>query len=275
MKKIFSFLCLAFVTMSLSADRLVTEIWPSVPPTDVKLQKGSLEQTMGDDQILRISKMPRPTLELFEVKKSKKKQVIIICPGGGYNILAVNHEGTEIAQWLNSLGYTAYILRYRVPNEREGALQDAQRAIRLVRSAHPDKQVGIMGFSAGASLSARAATRSQTPSYTATDDVDRLSCRPDFAGLIYPAYMDLGENHTLTPELTVNEKTPPFFVFQTADDIYGNSSLVITQALRNHKIPVELHVYPIGGHGYGLRAYMAEAGGVWPGLMADWLNRLP
>ena len=133
MKKIFSFLCLAFVTMSLSADRLVTEIWPSVPPTDVKLQKGSLEQKMGDDQILRISKMPRPTLELFEVKKSKKKQVIIICPGGGYNILAVNHEGTEIAQWLNSLGYTAYILRYRVPNEREGALQDAQRAIRLVR----------------------------------------------------------------------------------------------------------------------------------------------
>ena len=98
MKKIFSFLCLAFVTMSLSADRLVTEIWPSVPPTDVKLQKGSLEQKMGDDQILRISKMPRPTLELFEVKKSKKKQVIIICPGGGYNILAVNHEGTEIAQ---------------------------------------------------------------------------------------------------------------------------------------------------------------------------------
>ncbi len=174
MKKIFSFLCLAFVTMSLSADRLVTEIWPSVPPTDVKLQKGSLEQTMGDDQILRISKMPRPTLELFEVKKSKKKQVIIICPGGGYNILAVNHEGTEIAQWLNSLGYTAYILRYRVPNEREGALQDAQRAIRLVRSAHPDKQVGIMGFSASGHLASSVSTHAEA------------AVRPDFSILFYP-----------------------------------------------------------------------------------------
>ena len=212
-----------------------------------------------------------PTLQKFPVVKLPKGKVVIVCPGGGYQILAVNHEGTEIAQWLNALGYTAYVLRYRVPDNREGALQDVQRAIRIARAENPGKQVGVMGFSAGASLTARAATRFQLPSYTATDETDTQSARPDFAALIYPAYMDEGEHHTLTPELTITEQTPPFFVFQTADDPYGNSALVISQALRNHKIPVQLHIYEKGGHGYGLRANLAEAASKWPKLMEEWL----
>lgn len=230
-----------------------------------------MKQEMGDDGILRIQQMPVPTLQKFPVVKSPKGKVVIICPGGGYQILAVNHEGTEIAQWLNALGYTAYVLRYRVPDNREGALQDVQRAIRIARAENPGKQVGVMGFSAGASLTARAATRFQLPSYTATDETDTQSARPDFAALIYPAYMDEGEHHTLTPELTITEQTPPFFVFQTADDPYGNSALVISQALRNHKIPVQLHIYEKGGHGYGLRANLAEAASKWPKLMEEWL----
>ena len=246
-------------------------IWPDKRPAEVVLKKGKMKQEMGDDDILRIQQMPVPTLQKFPVVKSPKGKVVIVCPGGGYQILAVNHEGTEIAQWLNALGYTAYVLRYRVPDNREGALQDVQRAIRIARAENPGKQVGVMGFSAGASLTARAATRFQLPSYSATDDTDTQSARPDFAALIYPAYMDEGEHHTLTPELTITEQTPPFFVFQTADDPYGNSALVISQALRNHKIPVQLHIYEKGGHGYGLRANLAEAASKWPKLMEEWL----
>ena len=246
-------------------------IWPDKRPAEVVLKKGKMKQEMGDDGILRIQQMPVPTLQKFPVVKSPKGKVVIVCPGGGYQILAVNHEGTEIAQWLNALGYTAYVLRYRVPDNREGALQDVQRAIRIARAENPGKQVGVMGFSAGASLTARAATRFQSPSYTATDETDTQSGRPDFAALIYPAYMDEGEHHTLTPELTITEQTPPFFVFQTADDHYGNSALVISQALRNHKIPVQLHIYEKGGHGYGLRANLAEAASKWPKLMEEWL----
>lgn len=246
-------------------------IWSDKRPAEVVLKKGKMKQTMGDDDILRIQQMPVPTLQKFPVVKSPKGKVVVICPGGGYQILAVNHEGTEIAQWLNALGYTAYVLRYRVPDNREGALQDVQRAIRIARAENPGKQVGVMGFSAGASLTARAATRFQLPSYTATDETDTQSARPDFAALIYPAYMDEGEHHTLTPELTITEQTPPFFVFQTADDRYGNSALVISQALRNHKIPVQLHIYEKGGHGYGLRANLAEAASKWPKLMEEWL----
>lgn len=249
-------------------------IWPDKRPAEVVLKKGKMKQTMGEDDILRIQQMPVPTLQKFPVVKSPKGKVVIVCPGGGYQILAVNHEGTEIAQWLNALGYTAYVLRYRVPDNREGALQDVQRAIRIARAENPGKQVGVMGFSAGASLTARAATRFQLPSYTATDETDTQSARPDFAALIYPAYMDEGENHTLTPELTITEQTPPFFVFQTADDRYGNSALVISQALRNHKIPVQLHIYEKGGHGYGLRANLAEAASKWPKLMEEWLMGL-
>lgn len=246
-------------------------IWPDKRPAEVVLKKGKMKQTMGEDDILRIQQMPVPTLQKFPVVKSPKGKVVIVCPGGGYQILAVNHEGTEIAQWLNALGYTAYVLRYRVPDNREGALQDVQRAIRIARAENPGKQVGVMGFSAGASLTARAATRFQSPSYTATDETDTQSARPDFAALIYPAYMDEGEHHTLSPELTITEQTPPFFVFQTADDHYGNSALVISQALRNHKIPVQLHIYEKGGHGYGLRANLAEAASKWPKLMEEWL----
>ena len=246
-------------------------IWPDKRPAEVVLKKGKMKQEMGDDDILRIQQMPVPTLQKFPVVKSPKGKVVIVCPGGGYQILAVNHEGTEIAQWLNALGYTAYVLRYRVPDNREGALQDVQRAIRIARAENPGKQVGVMGFSAGASLTARAATRFQLPSYTATDETDTQSARPDFAALIHPPYMDEGEHHTLTPELTITEQTPPFFVFQTADDPYGNSALVISQALRNHKIPVQLHIYEKGGHGYGLRANLAEAASKWPKLMEEWL----
>jgi len=194
----------------------------------------------------------------------------VVCPGGGYSILSWVKEGTDIGEWLAGQGFTAYVLQYRVPGKKEGALQDAQRIIRLVR-ADKFAKVGIMGFSAGASLSERASTRFTENLYDAVDKADSLSCRPDFTLLIYPAYMDEGANKTLTPELTVTSNTPPTFIFQTADDPYGNSALVIAGALRNQKVPVELHFLPQGGHGYGLRKDM-RAGVEWPKLAEQWLK---
>lgn len=274
MKKILLSLAISLMALHTMAQQPQQNVWPEKRPADVTLKDGKMVQEMGDDDILRIQQMPIPTLEKYPVKNSPRNKVIIICPGGGYGILAVNHEGTEVAQWLNLLGYTCYILRYRVPNDRDGALQDAQRAVRIVRSENPGKQVGIMGFSAGASLSCRTATRHEIPSYTPCDEVDKQSMAVDFVALIYPAYMDLGENHTLTPELTVDSTTPPMFVFQSADDGLCNSALVITQALRAHKVPVELHIYPTGGHGYGMRESKAHAGTIWPKLMETWLENL-
>lgn len=266
---VFAMMCMC---ASANAEEKPQNVWPSKMPTDVHLKKGKMEQKLGDDDILRVTNNPIPTLTKYPVKNSKRDKVMIICPGGGYGILAINHEGTEIAQWLNNMGYTAYILAYRVPGDREGALQDAQRAVRMVRAENPGKKVGIMGFSAGASLSCRTATRHAIDSYQPVDEIDKQSQAVDFACLIYPAYMDDGENHTLTPELTVDETTPRMFVFQTTDDPYGNSALVISQALRNKKVPVELHLYPEGGHGYGMRQSIAPVGRIWPKLMETWME---
>lgn len=271
-KSLAGFFTMICMWMNMYAVEKPQNVWPSKRPDDVQLKKGKMEQTMGDDDILRVTNNPVPTLTKYSVKDSNRDKVMIICPGGGYGILAINHEGTEIAQWLNAMGYTAYILAYRVPNDREGALQDAQRAVRMVRAENPGKKVGIMGFSAGASLSCRTATRHAVDSYQPTDEIDKQSQAVDFACLIYPAYMDDGENHTLSPELTVDETTPRMFVFQTTDDPYGNSALVITQALRYKHVPVELHMYPMGGHGYGLRQNKAPVGRVWPKLMEKWME---
>jgi acetyl esterase/lipase len=134
------------------------------------------------------------------------------------------------------------------------------------------ERIGIMGFSAGGSLSARSSTLYDQRTYDPVDEMDAISSRPDFAALIYPAYLDQGENRTLTPELKVNENTPPMFIFETADDGHGNSALVMAGALRDAGVPVELHFMPEGGHGYGLRSGNPAAE-TWPELLASWLNR--
>lgn len=130
-----------------------------------------------------------------------------------------------------------------------------------------------MGFSAGGSLSARAASGFEKKSYDPVDEKDSLSARPSFAMLIYPAYLDNGPEHSLTPELQLSRKVPPMFIFQAGDDTYANSSLVMTAALRQMKIPAELHLVPIGGHGYGLRQGNAAAE-TWPSLAGKWLDNI-
>jgi acetyl esterase/lipase len=252
-------------------------LWPGKVPGEIKEKQPYAVDKTQNDNIIRYSEVTNPAIEVFLPDPAKNNgAAVIICPGGGYQILAYDLEGTEIAAWLNKLGFTAFVLQYRIPQKKEGALQDVQRAIRIVRNdskkwnINPEK-IGVMGFSAGGSLSARASTLFKKKTYSPIDKVDSLSCRPSFTMLIYPAYLDEGTNLTLTPELTLSKDVPPVFIFQTADDPYANSALVMTGALRNAKLPVELHILASGGHGYGLRAGKTAAE-TWPLLAEKWLK---
>jgi acetyl esterase/lipase len=230
-----------------------------------------------NDKIIRYSEVTNPAVEVFLPDPAiKNGSAVIVCPGGGYQILAYDLEGTEIAAWLNRLGYTAFVLQYRIPDKKAGALQDVQRAIRIIRNNSKKwdidaEKIGVMGFSAGGSLSARASTLFNKRTYTPVDKSDSLSCRPSFTMLIYPAYLDQGPDLSLTPELELSKEVPPVFIFQTADDPYGNSALVMAGALRNAKLLVELHLLNTGGHGYGLRPGKIAAE-TWPILAEKWLK---
>ena len=278
MKTLISIMLLTLTGLeSFAQKKEIIYLWPGKVPGETKEKQPPVFQPSKNDNILRIAEITNPALEVYLPDPSLKNgSSVIVCPGGGYDILAYDLEGTEVALWLNKLGFTAFVLQYRVPGKREGALQDVQRAIRIVRNyagkwnIDPEK-IGVMGFSAGGSLSARASTLFNKKTYPPVDNTDSLSCRPVFTMLIYPAYLDQGPNLTLTPELQLSKDVPPVFIFQTADDPYGNSALVMATALRNAKLPVELHLMPDGGHGYGLRSGSVAAE-TWPLLAEKWLG---
>ncbi len=249
-------------------------LWPDKVPGETELKHKPVQMANTSGNVIRLTDVTNPALVVFEPETSVNNgNSVIVCPGGAYNILAVDKEGYEVAEWLSKLGFTAYVLQYRVPKKQKEALYDIQRAIRIVRnrSKETESKLGVMGFSAGGSLSARASTNYDINTYVKIDEIDSISCRPDFALLIYPAYLDLGENRSLTPEVRVNENTPPMFIFATADDKYGNSSLVMATALRDNKVPVEQHLLPYGGHGYGMRPGKTAAK-IWPQLAEIWLK---
>ena len=264
---------------SLSQTHEIIYLWPGKVPGETKDKLPPVIAATRNDDVVRYDEVTNPLLEVYRPESGKSNGIgLVVCPGGGYRILAYDKEGTEIAAWLNKLGFTAFVLQYRIPDKKEGALQDAQRAIRLIKdnarkwNIDPEN-IGIMGFSAGGSLSARASTRFNIKSYQPVDKSDSLSCRPSFALLIYPAYLDQGENRSLTPELTLSTETPPVFIFQTTDDPYGNSAIVMAGAMRDAKLPVELHLLPAGGHGYGLRPGK-RAADTWPLLAEVWLREI-
>jgi acetyl esterase/lipase len=278
MKNLFVFLPLLLLSISTYAQkREIIYLWPDKVPGELKEKQPPVIDTSKNDKILRFDEVTNPAIEVFLPEKAiKNGSAVIVCPGGGYKILAYDLEGTEIAGWLNKLGFTAFVLQYRIPDKKEGALQDVQRAMRIVRNnpqnwnIDPEK-IGVMGFSAGGSLSARASTLFNKKTYPPVDKSDSLSCRPSFTMLIYPAYLDQGPGFTLTPELEISKEVPPIFIFQTADDPYGNSALVMAGALRNAKLPVELHFLSTGGHGYGLRPGKVAAE-TWPLLAEKWMG---
>jgi len=277
LKLAIGFLLTAMV--SWSQNNTIIDLWPSNIPGEQGERRLPQISENNSGNVTRISEVTNPTLTVYKPKQSNgSKAGIIVCPGGGYGILAIDKEGYEIAEWLNNLGYTAFVLQYRVPKNQKGAAQDIQRAIKVVRSKASEfdldtNKIGLIGFSAGGHLSALASTNATTSFYEPQDAIDTLSSKSNFTMLIYPAYLDKGENKTIHPDFSLDENTPPFFIFGTADDHYGNSSFVMGQALRDNKTPVELHVYPKGGHGYGLRKGNV-AGEIWPKLAEKWLKKI-
>jgi len=264
-------------------------LWPGVAPGD-KGDIGEERDTTKHDaktppgkDVIRLGSVSKPMITIFRPAADKANgAAVVVCPGGGYNILAYDLEGTEVCQWLNSIGVTGVLLKYRVPGrggERYTApLQDAQRAIGLVRSRAKDwgldpKRIGILGFSAGGHLSALASNSYESRTYPTVDAADSESCRPDFTVLIYPAYLTAGKDlDKLAPEIKVTAHTPPAFIAMTEDDpIHVECAIVYGQALKGAKVPVELHLYPKGGHGYGLRP-SANAVSTWPDRAAEWLK---
>jgi len=265
-------------------------LWPGAAPGEKKGEVGAekvLPHKEGRKKVKRLTNVTNPTIQVFTPSEDKATgAAVLVCPGGGYGILAWDLEGTEVCEWLNSVGVTGVLLKYRVPRRKdrprhEAPLQDAQRAIRLVRQGAKDwgidpARIGIMGFSAGGHLSAAASTNFDKQTYEPVDPADRLSARPDFAMLIYPAYLvtdEKAEDPKVAPELTVTEETPPTIIIMTGDDKFTAGALFYYRALRTAGVPAELHVYPTGGHGYGLRP-SAHTVCTWPKRCEDWMRNL-
>lgn len=250
------------------------ELWPALAG------KSTGEPLAGKaDGILRLTNVESPSVAVFPAPQgSAPSPAVLVCPGGGYSILAYDLEGTEIAQWLNSIGFTAVVLKYRVPDNRSGALEDAQRSLSLMRQNGEawnidPARVGILGFSAGGHLAACTSAGTGARAYAAVDDADQQRCTPDFTVLVYPAY--LSDEHLALPvEVSVTKDTPPAFIVQTQDDKhYINSSLAYYIALKSADVLAELHLFPDGGHGYGLRP-TAHAVSGWPALCGAWLAKV-
>jgi len=212
---------------------------------------------------------------------------VVVFPGGGYNILAIDLEGTEVCDWLTSKGITCVLLKYRVPCVKSGpyrecrtALEDAQRTVGLLRFQaarwHVDPhKIGVLGFSAGGHLVAAMSTRFAKRLYPTMDAADKESCRPDFAVALYPGHLWDGRRFELNPDVPVTRETPPTFLLHAEDDPVDdvNHSLVYYAALKKAGVPVEMHLYATGGHAFGLRRTESPITG-WPQLVEAWLGTI-
>ena len=285
-----SALVLIAVTTGLTAAPAAPiRLWPKEAPGE-KGGLGEEKDTTGakgglvaGKSVIRLGNVSQPTLTIYRPTEDKDTgAAVIICPGGGYNILAYDLEGSEICEWLNSIGVTGVLLKYRVPKrpgleKHTAALQDAQRAVGLVRSRATEfgldpKRIGILGFSAGGHLAAAACNNFDKRTYEPVDDADKASCRPDFAFLIYPAYLTVKEQgDKVSPELPITANTPQTFLAMTQDDgVRVESALFYYLALKQAKVPAELHLYPTGGHGYGLRP-STHGVTTWPKRAEEWM----
>ncbi|MDX1948117.1 MAG: alpha/beta hydrolase [Pirellulaceae bacterium] len=267
-------------TVLAAAEPEVLSLWPKDPPGESPMgPEAEMPARPGQKgNVIRLTNINRPTLTVYRPEKPNGAAVII-CPGGGYSILAWDLEGTEVAEWLNKLGVTGIVLKYRVPAKepRTAPQQDVQRAVALVRSKRDQWQldperIGVLGFSAGGNLAARACLQYSKRLYDAVDAADQASCRPDFGVLIYPAYLadDAGQ---LKPEFAPTSQAPPIFFAHAYDDgVKAENSIALFLALKQAKVPAELHVYSTGGHGFGLRPSEHPVS-TWPDRCRDWLVR--
>ncbi len=257
----------------------VIPLWPSgAPGSEGKTEPEAVaEQGKNGVHDRRISRVHNPTLTVYLPPRDQANgAAVVICPGGGHRVLAIDHEGHDVARWLNGIGVAGIVLKYRLART-EGAdykvdvhaLADARRAIRLVRSRAEEwridpKRVGLMGFSAGGELTALASSRFEPESAAAGDPIDRLASRPDFQVLIYPGGR---------PEsFAVVKEAPPAFLLVAADDrISAERTVNVFSALRKANVPAELHVYARGGHGFGMHEIHAPVAH-WPARLQEWME---
>ncbi|MGC1684153.1 MAG: alpha/beta hydrolase [Candidatus Acidiferrales bacterium] len=304
--------CVAFALGGLSAQTAAWQpspgqtqvpIWPgAAPDAQPDLVPESVATTDAKDLVagrpwVYVSHVSRPTMSVYPPKGKNTGAAVVVFPGGGYQILAIDLEGTEVCDWLVSRGITCVLSKYRVPDSGSAwhddcqcnihpkaptALEDAQRTVGLVRfhaaEWHIDPhKIGVMGFSAGGHIVANISTHFTRRAYAPVDSADKVSCRPDFAVAIYPGHMreNTKKDFDLNSEIPVSDKTPPTFLLQAENDnVDGvNQSLVYYIALKNAGVPVEMHLYAQGGHAFGLRRKEFPITG-WPELVERWLGTI-
>ncbi len=267
------------------------KLWPSTPPGDENVTlPPEADQTKPEDRliagrpIIKLGNVSTPLIEIHRPPAGEANgAAVIVCPGGGHYILAWDLEGTEVAAWLNTLGVTAVVLKYRVPSRTretqrwQAAVQDAQRAVRLVRANAENWQIdpqriGILGFSAGGETAALASLLYEKNHYEPIDDIDRVSARPDFALLIYSGGLYDEKKKALPDHVVVPAGAPPFFFAHAWDDrVSVQNALLLGSALKEKGISASLHLYPTGGHGYGLRP-TDEPVTTWPARAEEWMR---
>ncbi len=292
------FASLSMSLQSMAAEQpLVIDVWPGKPADDNA-------DTIGEEKFIQLmvngkpyevagkpttwkTNVTKPTLTVYRPPNDKNSgTAMLICPGGGYHNLGWDVEGEEVAEWLNSLGMTGIILKYRCPRRPGdekgvppiGPLKDAQRAVSLVRSKAKDwgidpQRIGMIGFSAGGHLVGATATNFEQRSYAPRDAIDEISCRPDFAIPVYSGYFKFKEVGPLSPTVKLPVDTPPLLFVHASDDPISDveHSVTFYLALKRAGIHTDLHVYASGGHGFGVRPTNAACS-VWTTACTDWLR---
>lgn len=274
MRTKFSFLFLMISVLGFSQANDTIFLWKNKVPAGKEINPSTKTGSYEG-----ISLVTDPLMLVFKpTATNDRKAGVIVCPGGGFTHLSIAKEGYEIATWLNGLGITAFVLEYSVPDKRDEAFQDIQRAVKIVRSQSGEwglnpQKLGVIGFSAGGGLCAKVSSVPEKKTYVPVDAADSVSCIPNFALLIYSGGLGREADGSLPAGLSFGKGTPPMFVFCTADDMVTNyGSLYLTKELYRAKVPVELHILPESGHGYGLRPGKS-AGRIWPALAESWLFR--
>ena len=274
-----------------TAGHATIAVWPGAAPGAVANPPAEADTTTAKDNLIagrpvvRLGNVSTPTLTLYQPKGQNTGAAVVVFPGGGYKILAIDLEGAEVCDWLNSAGITCLVLKYRVPAsgpypKSAAALEDAQRALGLVRLHAADwgvdpNRIGVLGFSAGAHLAAALSTHFDQRLYEPLDAADKTSCRPDFAVIVYPGYLALADkDFAPNPDIVPSEKTPPQFIVQAEDDpVHVENAMVYFMALKNAKVAAELHIYAEGGHGCGLRRTALPVT-TWPQAVETWLRTI-
>ena len=282
-------LCVSQTAGSSEPDAVI-KLWPTTPPGPIREVGEEQDITKPEDaliagrRIIKLANVAMPEAHVFLPDESQRNgSAIVVCPGGGFYILAWDLEGTEVAQWLNSLGVTAIVLKYRVPTNEIDPMwlqpvQDAQRTVSLVRRRAEawglsPEHIGVLGFSAGGVTAVRTALASKRY-YDPLDEADKVSCHPNAAMLIYPGHLINEEKTSLAEDVMVTKDAPPMFLVHAFDDeVPVEGSLLMSLALKKAEVPTELHIFDTGGHGYGLRPVKAHPVTTWPNRCEVWLER--